>query len=56
MFLAERARLLIAAFLGNPVIESDHLPLGQFSGLGVSLGSISNLVDGICLFNALKEF
>ncbi len=27
MFLAERAMLLSVAFLGNPVIEGDHLPL-----------------------------
>ncbi len=28
MFLAERAMFLSAVFLGNLVIEGDHLPLG----------------------------
>ena len=56
MFLAERAMFLSVAFLGNPVIEGDHFPLGRLSRLGGGLSSISNLVGGICLFNALKDF
>ncbi len=56
MFLAERTVLLCAASLQNSVTKGDHLLLRQVARLGYILGSFSNLLVWVGLFNVFKDF